>query len=212
MFAASIRNVKALLPLPALLPFACFAQTDTVHVGGSTQSPPAPYYTPQHITIDAGGTVVWVRDNGTHNINGTTFLFPGNPEDLYSGTPDDTVFPWSHTFTIPGTYHYHCDQKGHSATQFGSITVLDPIGIVEHGAAAITLFPVPANGVLMVEAADLDIREVEITTMDGRLVQSASVHGADRIEISVEGLAAGPYIVILREANGTVITRPFITN
>ncbi|HMC97219.1 MAG TPA: plastocyanin/azurin family copper-binding protein, partial [Flavobacteriales bacterium] len=124
-----MRTFYALL---ALLPLTTSAQTTwTVHVGGSTQSPPAPYYTPQNLTINVGDIVHWVRDNGTHNINGSTTTFPGNPESFFSGTPQNTSFPWDFTFDIPGVYNYHCDQQGHSATQFGTITVLNPNGVEE---------------------------------------------------------------------------------
>lgn len=205
-------TMRALYTILAVLPLASFAQTTwTVNVGGSTQSGTPPYYTPQDLTIDVGDIVHWVRDNGTHNINGSVATFPGNPEGFFSGTPDNTVFPWDYTFNIPGVYHYHCDQMGHSATQFGMITVLNPAGVDEaNRATTVNLFPVPTSGTLIIDVADGDIRKAEVFSLDGRPLINRSVEqGSARLVISVEELAAGHYFLRLTEANGQALTRPF---
>lgn len=203
--------MKALYTLIALLPFTAFAQTTwTVHVGGSTQGGTAPYYAPQHLTIDVGDIVHWVRDNGTHNVNGSTSIFPGNPEGFSSGTPNSTVWPFDYTFTIAGFYNYHCTSNGHSATQFGTITVLNPNGIEQvQGADAIKLFPVPSSATLIVDLAGTDVRTAEVLSLEGRLLKRDAVNGAARIELNVASLAAGAYILRLRGTNGGAITRPF---
>lgn len=67
------------------------------------------YFDPMHITIDPDDTVTWVnQDDEDHNM----VTFPdGYPkagkgfESPYLTKKDEK---WSHTFTIPGTYDYHC--------------------------------------------------------------------------------------------------------
>lgn len=203
--------MKALYTVLAVLPFTAYAQTTwTVNVGGSTQGGTPPYYSPQQLTIDVGDIVHWVRDNGTHNVAGTVALFPGNPEGFYSGTPDNTVWPFDYTFTIPGVYNYHCTQNGHSATQFGTITVLNSNGLQEaQGSNSINLFPVPSSAALIVDLAGPDVRTAEILSIDGRVLASTSVNGAARLELNVASLATGGYFLRLREMNGGAITRPF---
>lgn len=208
-------SMKTLFTLLALVPFATFAQTThTVHVGGSTQGGDLPYYDPQDITIDVGDIVEWVRDNGSHNINGSTATFPGNPESFYSGTPGSppqgtTTFPWSFTFNEPGVYNYHCDQEGHSATQFGTITVLNTQNVQEQETSTVNLFPVPTNGMLVVDLATLDVRTAEVVAIDGRQLISRSANGASRLEIGVEELAAGRYFLRLHQTDGRELMRSF---
>ena len=208
-------TMKALYALLALVPFTSFAQTThVVHVGGSTQGGSDPYYTPQNITIDVGDIVQWVRDNGTHNVNGSTTTFPGNPVSFFSGTPGSppqgtTTFPWSFTFDEPGVYNYHCDQQGHSATQFGTITVLNTQNVQEQQTGAVSLFPVPTNGMLVVDLSTLDVRTAEVVSIDGRRLISRSVNGTSRLEIGVEELAAGRYFLRLHQADGKELMRSF---
>lgn len=207
--------MKALCTLLVLAPFTLLAQTThVVHVGGSTQGGDLPYYDPEDLVIDVGDIVEWVRDNGSHNINGSTATFPGNPVSFYSGTPGSppqgtTTFPWSFTFNEPGFYNYHCDQEGHSATQFGTITVVDPSTVHEQEVGTLNLFPVPTNGMLVVDLSTLDVSTAEVVAIDGRRLISSSVNGRSRLEFSLEDLAAGRYFLRLQQADGNELMRSF---
>ncbi len=66
-------------------------------------------------TIAAGGTVTWFNaDTVQHTVtSNTTGLFD-------SGLMDPGTY-WSHTFTTPGTYEYHCTP--HSTTMWGKVVV-----------------------------------------------------------------------------------------
>lgn len=79
-------------------------------------------FVPGALTINAGDTVVWTNSLGNHNVNGAQVLFPENPES-FGNEIGPAGWTYQFIFTIPGNYNYRCDQ--HSATMFGSVTVVD---------------------------------------------------------------------------------------
>ncbi len=204
--------MRSFLTLLAALPFVLNAQTTTqVQVGGSLIGSTPPFYSPQNITINVGDIVEWTNTSGSHNVNGTTQLFPGNPESFGSGSVAGGGWTYSFTFTIAGLYNYHCTANGHSATQFGQITVVDNSTSVEEveNASEVSLFPVPTNNTLTVELGTLAIRTAEVFSLDGQRVAGAPVNGAARVDIAVGDLSAGNYFLRLLTAEGRTITRPF---
>jgi plastocyanin len=203
--------MRAILTPFLVLPLSLLAQTTwPVQVGGSVGSANPPFYSPQNLTIEVGDIVQWTNVSGTHNVNGTTALFPGNPQSFTSGSPQSGGWNFSHTFTIPGVYNYHCTQGGHSATQFGQITVTSGTSVNEiEGSAEVNLFPVPTGDVLTVELGQVVIRTAEVFSIDGQRVLVYGVNGATRVDIPVGGLAAGQYFLRLMDEKGRAITRPF---
>lgn len=203
---------KALLLL-SLLPFAAPAQTTwNVTVGGSTIGGTSPYYSPQNLTINVGDIVRWSNVSGTHNVNGNQSLFPGNPQSFSSGNAASGGWNYQFTFTLPGTYNYHCTQPGHSATQFGSITVVDPgtgIAGVEEAGAGVRVFPSPATDLLTIEAEGLTLRQVAIIGLNGEVVASAGVQQAGPVFLDVSGLPAANYFVLFTDADGRMTAKPF---
>ena len=66
-------------------------------------------FSPDDVTIGVGETVTWDNQGGTHNVNGSLQSYPNNPEGFNSGGAAAAPWMFSHTFTMPGTYDYHCD-------------------------------------------------------------------------------------------------------
>ena len=194
-----------------LLPLSLQAQTIwPVAVGGSTISSPAPYYDPATLTIQAGDIVRWTNMSGTHNVTGTTDLFPGNPESFDSGNAANGPWSWQFTFTIPGAYHYHCTQDGHAATQTGAITVLSTTGIsTVHAADGISLYPIPATSTLVVDLGNARIQRFAVIALDGKRAVSMDGNFSERVEIDVEQLAPGNYFLVLNDLDGRVSSKPF---
>jgi plastocyanin len=205
--------MRTLLLVGLLLPASLSAQTLwNVDVGGSTLNPlNLPYYNPQHLTINVGDQVRWSNSSGTHNVNGSLSLFPGNPEGFSSGDPASGSWNFTKTFTIPGVYNYHCTSQGHAATQFGSITVVNPstgLADVEEASSAIRVYPSPANDRLFVDAGDLPLRLVRIIDLNGRELLSAPVQRVP-MALEVESLPSGNYFVLLSDTDGRIAARPF---
>jgi plastocyanin len=179
--------------------------THFVEMGGSTIGSTQPYYSPSVLVIDAGDIVRWTNVSGTHNVNGRLFNFPGNPEEFYSGPPDNGTWSYQFTFTVPGEYDYHCDSQGHSATQFGSITVLGGNSIGESEALeAVRVYPQPATDVLMVEVGPRIITQVEVLSIDGRTIAIHPNSSGTPLGVPVSDLPAGNYIVRLIGDSGAV--------
>lgn len=203
--------MKQFLTLAFLLPFAASAQTThPVNVGGSLVGGTPPFYSPQNLTIAVGDIVQWTNSSGSHNVNGSTQLFPGNPQGFSSGAVAGGAWNFSHTFTIPGVYNYHCTANGHSATQFGQITVVNTTSVEElNDEQVVLLYPVPTNDVLIVESKSFAFRNARVITLDGRVVAEQAVNGRDRVEINTSALAAGQYFLLLNDDQDRTISRPF---
>lgn len=206
--------MKKILTLLVFLPFAASAQTIwPVNMGGSTQSGPAPYYSPSTLTINVNDIVRWTNVSGSHSANGSLQLYPTNPQGFSSGDPQNGSWSWQFTFTIPGVYHYTCTQEGHAATQNGTITVLNTMGVAEvEEAADLKVYPVPATDLLYIEPASGTARTATVVDLDGATVLSTSLKASGRSELSVAALAPGKYFVLVTDADGRVTTKPFTKN
>ncbi len=80
------------------------------------------FFSPADITIEVGETVQWDNNGGTHNVNGSTATYPGNPESFDNGSASSAAWTFSHTFNTAGTYDYRCDPH-FGLGMFGTITV-----------------------------------------------------------------------------------------
>ncbi len=209
--------MKHLATLLSLLPLTMAAQTThPVDVGGSLSGGPLPFFAPQNLTIDVGDVVEWTWVSGTHNINGGLEDFPDNPVGFSSGdNSHETPHVFSHTFDVPGVYDYHCtitfQGQSHATTQFGMITVVDPNGIRSEATnKAITMYPVPANDLLMLSLKGCTgVRSVDILNAGGTLVRTLAVQD-DRVNsLDLSGLPAGQYYLLMDRIRRTVI-KPFV--
>jgi plastocyanin/DNA/RNA endonuclease YhcR with UshA esterase domain len=80
-------------------------------------------FNPADITIGVGETVEWQNTGGTHNVNGSTDVFPDNPEGFSSGDPSGELWTFQYTFNQAGIYNYQCDpHAGFGMT--GTVTVI----------------------------------------------------------------------------------------
>ncbi len=205
--------------LLTLLPFALFAQTTwNVEAGGSLSDPNnLPYYDPMELVINVGDMVVWTNVEGSHNVNGQLNLFPNNPEGFGNGQPASAPWTFSHTFTLPGVYGYHCTQSFqnqlHSTTQHGMVTVLQGQNVAEHTPlGALNMFPVPAGNAITIELIGGELMQADVIGVDGRLVNSVPLTAAQRAVIDLEGIQAGRYFLRLTDRYGRTLVRPFVKN
>lgn len=205
--------MKNLFTLLALAPLATFAQTTwEVEAGGSTApgSTTPPYYDPMELTIVLGDAVHWHGVSGSHNVYAEADDFPDNPEFFSSGEPEQNL-DYTHTFTIPGVYGYHCTQQGHSATQHGMITVVDNTGLQEQTVLGnLSLYPVPASGQLNIKLDGGDLRSADVYSVDGRLQLSKGLIAGQRNILDVSALTHGRYLLRLVDTNGHSLVRPFV--
>lgn len=206
--------MRRILTLLSFTPFVLFAQTTwQVDVGGSTlPGQDDPYYAPQHLEIMLGDIVEWDESSGTHNVDGRVTSFPANPEGFFSGTPQGSTWPFSHTFTIAGFYEYHCEQQDHDLTQFGSITVIDPNNVQSYERGdRIVLFPIPADDVLMVALSGCTgVVRGEVIDLNGNVVKSQRLVDARTNPVDLSGLAPGQYFLLVYGSSGKPLMRKFV--
>ena len=109
---------KATFTLLTLLLFYCsgIAQDHTIMVSSFS-------FAPNSLTINAGESVAWVNQGGTHSVNGSLATYPSNPEGFFSGNAAPAPWTFMHTFNVPGTYAYRCDPH-FSLGMTGTITVV----------------------------------------------------------------------------------------
>ena len=208
-----MNRMKTLFTLLALVPLTVSSQTLwEVEAGGSTapMSTTDPYYDPMELEIMLGDAVHWTAVSGSHNVYAEADDFPDNPEFFNSGEPVQDM-DFTHIFTIPGVYLYHCTQQGHSETQHGMITVVDNTNVEElTSLGSLSLYPVPASGQLNIKLEGGDLRGADIFSVDGRLQYAQGLIAGQRNVIDVSNLAHGRYLLRLMDASGNSLVRPFV--
>lgn len=111
--------------------------TTTVYIGNAVVEVTDNQYTPQHVTIPHGGTVVWVLKEGVHSVTADDGSFE---QPVGSDWP-----PFVHTFdhiaaaSTNAPIAYHCSL--HGASMSGTVTVTD----VTEGGQNRTLLPLVRN-------------------------------------------------------------------
>lgn len=187
-----MRNIT--LGLAALfLSITLSAQTThTIEVGGG--SGVTPYYEPQFITIEVGDDVLWDCVTGFHNVTSTS-----GPES-FSHPSQSAPWQFTHTFTIAGEYDFECSVGNHSATQFGTITVVEPTNIATYmGEGKARFYPNPSTGQLFFEGLTAGT-ELRIFDLSGKQVALTTVP-AEQMQMNLSAFPAGMYFVALT-ANG----------
>ena len=77
-------------------------------------------FTPSDLPITVGDTVIWTNTGGTHNVNGSTTVFPTN--NVSFGNDLGAGWTYKFVFNTAGTYNYQCDP--HAAMgMVGKVTV-----------------------------------------------------------------------------------------
>lgn len=105
---------QLLLIVAILISNFSIATNHTINTQGMT-------FVPSSLAINSGDSVTFVNTGGSHNVNGTTTTFPGNPAGFSNPTGVSTGWTYVHVFTLPGFYEYQCDP--HIPGMAGSITV-----------------------------------------------------------------------------------------
>jgi plastocyanin len=93
-----------------LLPRSVLVSLAPAHANCNCNTSPNPYgFSPRTITIPRGSTVIWTNSTtAPHTVSSDL----GDPVSFDSGMqlygpPNPNTY--SFTFTVPGTYHYHCN-------------------------------------------------------------------------------------------------------
>lgn len=187
---------KAVLSIFSVLLVSLVGSAQTTYdiEAGGGPSGPAPYYSPQFLTIQVGDIVRWTNSGGTHNVDGTLETFPENPEGFTNGPPSSVLWEFEHTFTIPGFYEFECAAFDHNETQFGNITVVG-VGLNEEDAVLVEFYPNPVIDQLNI-ASQKGIETISVLTLDLKLLEQFEFSGSQFNEsVYIGELKAGSYLV-----------------
>ncbi|MFZ1691968.1 MAG: T9SS type A sorting domain-containing protein, partial [Flavobacteriales bacterium] len=113
----------------------------------------------------------------------------------------------------PGVYNYHCDGDGHSATQFGTITVVDAstgLAALSDAGDGLNVYPSPANDKVCVDAGSRALNSIRVITLQGEEVLVSFPARSTKAIMDVSGLASGNYYLLITDAEGRLATKPFV--
>ncbi|MCG8696484.1 MAG: plastocyanin/azurin family copper-binding protein, partial [Bacteroidales bacterium] len=164
-------------------------------------------FDPNALNISNGDTVEWVNTQGFHNVNGTTTAYPSNPESF--GNSTGSGWTYSHVFTKPGLYNYHCDpHQGLGMT--GTINVSGVSSFVETNQElnALTVYPVPVGNYLNVKVPG-DVHKsslLQVFDNSGRMIYSSVFNKVEVIVLDVSGFENGIYKIFLHMNDRTYST------
>lgn len=166
-------------------------------------------FTPDNLTIEVGDEVVWTNIGGSHNVNGTSGSYPNNPEGF--GNSVGEGWTYSFTFTLPGTYEYHCDPHQSFGMEGVIIVIESTVGIEEYTIADLSVFPSPASDYIKLSLGDYD-GELDIIIMDlkGSIVKSEKlVMTKGEQTLSIAELSPALYVLKIIQ-NDKQIVKKFI--
>lgn len=150
-------------------------------------------FSPSNVTINLGDTVRWTNTSGSHNVNGTTITFSGNPESF--GNSISGNFTYEHKFLTAGTYNYRCDVH-FSMGMTGTITVLPISELTEQEKLEqlIVIFPNPAEySISILNNTEILFKEFEMFTPSGKSILKTSFSN----NVNLPDLDNGIYYLLL---------------
>lgn len=140
-------------------------------------------------TIEPGDTVRWIWGNtAPHNVESSD---PDAPGDFSSGTQTGQGFIYEYTFTAVAEIDYDCTV--HPGSMFGTITIEEQLSVNDKFASNVKYFPNPVKDVLVI-TSQFELDGYVIHDVLGKRVGQENASGT-RIEISMNDLAAGMYLV-----------------
>ena len=88
-------------------------------------------YSPKDLTIEVGDSVVWINDEGYHDVNGNINSITGDPfnnPETFDSDPTSVAGAviYAHKFTVAGTYNYDCSVGSHAANGMVGTIVVNP--------------------------------------------------------------------------------------
>lgn len=169
-------------------------------------------FTPAQLEINQGDTVVFVNEQGTHNVNGTQDLFPNNPVSF--GNELGSGWEYTFVFNTPGDYNYLCD--AHPQIMTASITVF-PINSLEESAdkgSPIRVYPNPTTDYIVFDFTDLgnsyENTSVTIHNALGAVVAQAKLKSSEKVRFNTSDFETGMYTYRILKAGERVSSGSFM--
>ncbi|MBQ2488293.1 MAG: T9SS type A sorting domain-containing protein [Bacteroidales bacterium] len=158
------------------------------------------------LTPVSTGTAVTLKEDSVLHFNLSyefqgNYRLPNNAQDPINLNTEHSVEDFNHIYLV----YWLQDYKTMEVFQAGKTE--GPLSVAESRSslADVKVFPNPASDMLQIRS-DVEFSAVRIVNMAGQVVRQLSAEGME-CSLSVQGLAAGLYILQLQTANGTVNTK-----
>ena len=169
------------------------------------------------VTFTSGESCSFTADNTsgsaplTVNFTNTSTAGLSGFNWAVNGVGFATTMNASYTFTTDGFYEVTLTATdGGSCTYVSSMAIIvGTVGIVEHADAALSVHPIPAQDMLIVELRDSErITGCAITDLSGREVFSSTVRQGSTgpLRLDVSRLTAGTYLLVVLTDGGRLTT------
>lgn len=180
---------KTLLLLTAIVCMAMHSSATTYIVTVADFS-----FSPNPIFMNPGDTIKWVWASGTHTTTSSTSIPSGAGSwnaNISSASPTFIYIP-----SVPGLYNYYCVPHA-SMGMTGSFTVGVPTSVPKNNsAAAFSVFPNPAAGMLHLQfAISAPNTNITITDMTGKEAWKKSYESIKQTDIDITGIPNGLYVI-----------------
>ncbi len=156
-------------------------------------------FTSNLTTIAKGGTIKYSITAGVHSTSTVSWAFPGGtPATSTSRTPSviyNTSGSFNATLTVTNTWGITTKVKTNYIYVGG-------VGVNEHSAATISVFPNPVKDILNIQGS-ANIEEVTLTDMVGQVVFSQKADAAN-LAINTSGMKSGVYNLRVKMIDGFV--------
>lgn len=167
-------------------------------------------FTPSTLTIDVGDTVIWTNTEGNHNVNGTTFTNPLNPESFGNSVGSGWVFEY--VFNMEGVYNYQCDP--HVGTGMtGMITVQGTNAIKEFSLSPMRIvknvYPNPITSYIIFEftqealSDNLEPVLIIYNIVGDEIIRIENLQ-TDKLKIKTDNLPKGIYIYQINQGSSNI--------
>lgn len=162
-------------------------------------------FTPSDLPITVGDTVIWTNTGGTHNVNGSTTVYPSNPGSF--GNSLGTGWTYKFVFNTAGTYDYQCDP--HASMGMVGRVVVSPKTVTSSqtfadGVEKIQLYPNPASQYMQILIPHdyAATRSVKVYTIAGSVVDEKVLSkNAESLRYDVSQFKNGIYLMEITAGN-----------
>ncbi|MCB0766065.1 MAG: PQQ-dependent sugar dehydrogenase [Flavobacteriales bacterium] len=147
----------------------------------------------------------------TITVNGDQLI--SSPADSYTWFVDDEEIPGADTQVIvpevPGVY-YVVGGFGASCELTSGTVLVSQTSLSETGTNDFAVSPVPAREILIIDGIPGGTVRIDLLDMAGKQVLSANVNGAIRMNLEVDELRNGNYLLRLIEGDGYVLQQRLV--
>jgi len=164
-------------------------------------------FTDADITISVGDTVVWINNQGLHDVD-------ADDNSFTSGDPAEAPWTFVHVFTAKGVNPYFCSVHGGAggAGMSGVVTVMEPVGVSDQNQIVNEFvleqnYPNPFNPSTIIRYQIAEKSNVILTVYNSigkeisTLLNEVKPKGTFTIEFDGNNLPSGIYYLRLQAGN-----------